>query len=94
MLENNIGYISVSIFANNTYKQFEEALTSLENQKIEGLIIDLRNNTGGHLNTVKQMLGLFLDSSHIIYKTENKDETAEYYSNGSKDKKNYINISF
>ena len=61
MLENNIGYIYVSIFANNTYSQFKNAIESLENQNMTSLIIDLRDNTGGHLSTVKDMLGLFMD---------------------------------
>ena len=86
MLENNIGYIYVSIFANNTYSQFKNAIESLENQNMTSLIIDLRDNTGGHLSTVKDMLGLFMDSSHVIYQTEDKNENVKFYSNGKSDK--------
>lgn len=92
MLEEKIGYIKVDLFANNTQVQFKEALETLQNQELESLIIDLRNNTGGHLSTVKEMLGLFLDNSHPIYQTESKTETLKFYSNGNKDKEYKIVI--
>jgi carboxyl-terminal processing protease len=86
MLENSIGYIKVDIFANNTQDQFKEALEALENQNMKSLIIDLRDNTGGHLSTAKEMISLFLDSSHVIYQTETKQETLKFYSKGNKTK--------
>lgn len=86
MLKNNVGYIKVDLFANNTQSQFKEALESLEKQNMKSLIIDLRDNTGGHLNTVKEMLSLFLDSSHVIYQTQSKTETLKFYSNGNENK--------
>lgn len=92
MLENDIGYIKVSLFANNTQDQFKEALEKLEKDNMKGLIIDLRDNTGGHLKTVRDMLSLFLDSSHIIYQTETKTETLNFYSKGNTDKKYKIVI--
>lgn len=87
MKEDNIGYIQVSIFANNTYDQFKKALTELENQGMKSLIIDLRGNSGGHLSAVEKMLYLFLDSSHVVYQTEDKNGTAKFYSKGKQDKK-------
>lgn len=78
-----IGYIYMSIFANNTYSQFKSELEKLENQGVDGLIIDVRSNTGGHLTTVENILGLFLDSSHVIYQTEDKDGVVKAYSRGN-----------
>jgi len=78
-----IGYIYVSIFANNTYSQFASELQSLENNNIDSLIIDVRSNTGGHLTSVENMLGLFLDSSHIIYQTEDKNGVSKFFSKGA-----------
>lgn len=88
--ENNkkIGYLSVDIFALNTYNQFKEQLKELEQENIDGLIIDLRDNSGGHLSVVKNMISLFLDSSKIIYQTEVKGKTEKFYSTG-KENKNY-----
>lgn len=82
-----IAYIKVSIFAENTYDQFKKELARLESEGFESLIIDLRDNSGGHLNTVENMIGLFLDSSHVIYQTENKKEKKKVYSPGKVTKK-------
>lgn len=83
--ENNkkIGYLKVTLFAANTYEQFKKEFADLEKEKIDGLIIDVRWNTGGHLSAVEKMLSLFLDSSHVIYQTESKDEVKKTYSSGS-----------
>ena len=78
-----IGYMYISIFANNTYGQFKKQLEELENKGIDSLIIDVRSNTGGHLTAVENILSLFLDSSHIIYQTEDKNGVEATYSNGS-----------
>jgi len=86
MLDNNVGYIKVDIFANNTYNQFKEQLESLEKKKMKSLIIDLRDNSGGHLTAAKDILALFLDSSHPIYQTESRTEKNTFYSEGIKDK--------
>lgn len=81
-----IGYIYISIFANNTYNQFKTQLESLEKNEIDSLIIDVRSNTGGHLTAVENILSLFLDSSHIIYQTEDKDGIEKTYSKGNETK--------
>ena len=86
MLKNKIGYIKVDLFANNTYDQFKTELEKLEKDGMKSLVIDLRDNTGGHLSAVKDMLSLFLDGSHIIYQTQTKTLTEKYYSSGNKDK--------
>lgn len=82
-----IGYLEVTLFAANTYQQFKSALQNLESQNIDGLIIDVRFNTGGHLSAVENMISLFLDSSHIIYQTESKEGIEKTYSRGSVTKK-------
>ena len=78
-----IGYIYMSIFANNTYSQFKSELQSLEEKGIDSLIIDVRSNTGGHLTAVENILSLFLDSSHVIYQTEDKNGVVKTYSRGN-----------
>lgn len=87
MLDDDIGYIDVDIFASNTPAQFKEALESLEKQKMKSLIIDLRDNTGGHLSAVEEMLYLFLDDEYVIYQTEDKNGVEKFYSQGNKTKK-------
>ena len=49
-----------------TYEQFKSALEDLEAQGMEGLVIDLRNNPGGNLDTVVEMLKLILPEGRIV----------------------------
>lgn len=81
-----VGYIYIGIFANATTKQFEEKLVELEKENIDSLIIDVRDNSGGHLTTAVSILSLFLDKTHVIYQTETKDMTEKFYSTGKKTK--------
>ncbi len=81
-----IGYIKITIFANNTAKQLKTQLKSLENKNINALIIDLRDNSGGHLTAAEDILSQFLDNSHPIYQIKSKDSQEKYYSAGSKTK--------
>ncbi len=53
MLEEKIGYIALSSFDEVSTKQFTDAVDDLENQGMEGLIIDLRNNGGGVVNAAE-----------------------------------------
>lgn len=81
-----IGYIRVSIFASNTYNQFKEQLESLEKNEFDSLIIDLRNNSGGHLKEVTKILNLFLDKENVVYQLQKDQEKVKYYSKGNKNK--------
>ena len=62
----NIGYIRIQEFENVTYEQFKSALETLENQGMQGLVIDLRNNPGGNLDTVVEMLRQILPEGRIV----------------------------
>ncbi|MCI6061279.1 MAG: S41 family peptidase [Dorea sp.] len=72
MLEDNIGYIAVSEFDAVTYDQYKAALEDLENQGMNGLIVDLRNNPGGSLSTVCDMVDLMVPEGLVVY-TEDKN---------------------
>ncbi len=85
--DKKIGYIYMSIFAANTYNQFKENLESLEKQGIDSLIVDLRDNTGGELNSATSIISLFVGKEKVIYQVENKNGDIEKtYSKGKKDK--------
>lgn len=81
-----IGYIRVDIFSATTYNQFKVALTALEKEGINSLIIDLRGNSGGHLSIVQDMTSLFLSSKHMIYQTQDATKNVKIYSTGKVDK--------
>lgn len=88
MLEGQTGYLSVSEFDSVTYAQYEEALNELTDQGMTGLIVDLRNNPGGNLNTVCEMLDLVLPKGTIVY-TEDKDGKRE---TATSDDEHQINV--
>lgn len=72
MLENEIGYLAISEFDSVTLEQYKEGLAELKAQGMEGLIVDLRGNPGGNLDTVCEILDLMLPEGLIVY-TEDKD---------------------
>lgn len=71
--EDNIGYIRVSSFEDVTTHQFKDALTDLNKKKVKGIVIDLRDNPGGNLNVVVDMLDMFLPKNSLIVYTEDKN---------------------
>lgn len=79
MLDNNIGYISVSGFEEVTEKQFIKAVDDLENKGEKGLIIDLRDNGGGLLNTAIGMLDRLLPKELVVYTKDKQGMAQEYY---------------
>ncbi len=81
-----IGYLYLSIFANNTYEQLKTELEELESKNIDSLIIDLRDNTGGHMSSAKDILSLFLDSSKVVFQTQDKKGIVKTYSKGKETK--------
>lgn len=91
LLEENgkkIGYINVDIFASNTYKQFKKNLNRMEKKKAEALIIDLRDNPGGHLSQTRDILSMFFDKKTVLYELKNKNKVSKIYSS-SNEKRNY-----
>lgn len=79
-----IGYIDISLFSSNSYKQFKNKLDKLEKDNIDGLIIDVRDNSGGYLTSVTDICNLFLEKGKVIYQLEDskgkvlkKDTTKE-----------------
>ena len=71
MLEDQIGYISITSFDDVTTDQFMKAMDDLESQGLEGLVIDLRNNGGGLVSSVCAILDRLLPEGLIVY-TEDK----------------------
>ena len=78
MLEDNIGYVAVSGFETITLSQFEKAIEELNAQGMKKMIIDLRNNPGGNLSTVCDMVDLILPKGTIVY-TEDKQKIKEVF---------------
>ena len=68
-----IGYMYVSKFNQTVYDQFVDALEKLEKDNIDGLVIDLRDNTGGYLAAATKMAKLFLENGKVIYSLNEKN---------------------
>ncbi len=89
MMERNgkkIGYIDLTIFSATTPNQFKKALVELEQNGMDSLIIDVRDNVGGRLDAVTEMLSNFLNSKHLIYQEEIEGKLTKTYSEGTVDK--------
>lgn len=78
MKDGNIGYIQITEFDTVTSDQFTDALVTLKEQGMEGLVIDLRSNPGGNLDTVCEIANQILPKGTIVY-TIDKDGTRTDY---------------
>lgn len=79
LLENNIGYIKMDIFSKNLAEQVKTSLNNLKNQGMNRLIIDLRDNTGGYLDSAEKTASLLLEKGKLIYSLQDKNKKEEYY---------------
>ena len=84
-----IGYIRISVFASNTYEQFEKSLSKLEKEKIDSLIIDLRSNPGGYIESSRNMLSLFFDKKVVLYQVQRLNSKKKKVYSKTSDKRSY-----
>ncbi|MBP1969388.1 carboxyl-terminal processing protease [Virgibacillus natechei] len=78
---NETGILEITNFSENTGTEFEEQLEMLENEDMEGLVIDVRGNPGGLLNIVEDILSLFIPEDQPYLQIEDKDgERTPFYS--------------
>lgn len=82
----NIGYMHISLFSKSVSDQVEYALGELNKKNASGLIIDLRNNTGGYLEEAYNVSELFLEKGQIVYSLEDKDNNITNYKDKTSDK--------
>ena len=85
LLDNVTGYIKISRFAKNTHEEFLEAVSNLQENGMENIIVDLRNNGGGFLTSATRLADEFLPTNKMIVYTEGKSRPKqEFYatSNG------------
>ena len=82
MLENNIGYIQISEFQSKTAEQFESALSSLKDQGAQSLIVDVRGNGGGLVDSVVTILDDILPEGTVVYTEDKYKNRQDYTSSG------------
>ncbi len=85
MLDKTTGYIKVSQFGRNTYKEFMQAMISLENDGAKRYMIDLRGNGGGFMEMAVLMVNEFLPANELIVSTKGryKRNDNELWSDGN-----------
>ena len=64
--QKRIGYIRVAGFSRETAKELRKALEDLKQQKLRGLVLDLRFNPGGLLTSAIEVSGLFISEGRIV----------------------------
>lgn len=69
--ENEIAYIRISRFGDDTKKEFQDALIQTLNMNAQGLVIDMRNNPGGLLETAVDLASTMLPSGKVVVTEEN-----------------------
>lgn len=88
MLEDKVGYIYVMQFDEVTSQQFKDAVDDLEKQGMEKLLVDVRNNPGGVLDTAVEMLAYVLPEDKLdgmlIYTKDKNGKGDRYFCEGGK----------
>ena len=84
MLNEKFGYIKINKFGETTYPEMLIALAQLHQNNCQGIVIDLRGNTGGYMGAAIQMVNEFLPKGKLIVYTEGRKTPREDYpSNGT-----------
>lgn len=82
MLPDNIGYIEILEFGDGTAKEFTTHYSDLRAKNIKGLIIDLRNNTGGVYSEVVEIAKTIVPKGLIVYSEDKNGKKEEMFSEG------------
>ena len=83
MMEDGIGYIIIESFETETAHQFEAAVEDLTAQGMKALILDVRSNPGGMINSVVDILDIILPEGLLVY-IEDKDGNRQNYTSSGK----------
>ena len=83
-----IGYMNITTFNSTVDTQFRATLSSMEDDGIDSLIIDVRNNTGGYLTNCTEIIEMFLKKGSLMYSIKSKNDETHYYDQ-TDEEKNY-----
>ncbi|MGH7275179.1 MAG: S41 family peptidase, partial [Nitrospiria bacterium] len=84
MLQDNIGYIRITQFQEQTGKDLAKAIKKLKEEKLSSLIIDLRNNPGGLLSAAVEVSEQFLEQGKTIVSIKGREGKKEEYSSNNR----------
>lgn len=83
IIENNIGYIKLSVFGEDTNDEISKALRELEKAGVKAYIMDLRNNGGGYVSAAIDVCSKFMPSNSVVVYIKSKTDKSSYNSYGS-----------
>ena len=84
MMNEKFGYIKINKFGETTYPEMLISLAKLHQENCQGIVVDLRSNTGGYMGAAIQMVNEFLPKGQLIVYTEGRKSPREnYFSNGT-----------
>jgi len=78
MLDNGIAYVQISDFGETTTDELKTQLTTLMAQNPKGLVLDLRDNPGGYLQTAVEVVSQFVDHGPVVYEQTSDGKKKEY----------------
>ena len=84
MAEDNVGYVSISIFAKNTPEQFKTAVDTLIKDGAKSIVLDVRGNSGGYLEVATEIASMFLKKGSIVYQLNTKGKVEKIKSTNDK----------
>lgn len=90
VLDGNIGYIRISSFEEKTAEDFRQQLRDLELKQVKGLVIDLRDNGGGLVDTSVKVADLLLEEGVVTYTEDRKGKREFYKSESGRTKLQYV----
>lgn len=79
LIQPKIGYVRINKFTEDTYKEFRQALDGLDPYALEGLVLDLRQNTGGYIETAIQVLDELFEEKRLLLTINGKTFSKEQY---------------
>lgn len=82
--ETELGYLYIAQFTRETAVNFRSAITSLVDKNVRGIVIDLRGNPGGLLDSVVSMCSYFLDKNDLVIYTQGREKShqKQYFAHG------------
>lgn len=84
MLDGNIGYVKMTMFDVDTYKDFQTAVQKLQSQDMKGMILDLRQNPGGYMNQAIEIADLLMDKGLVVYTMDRSGKREDFTSKDGK----------
>ena len=78
MLVGGIAHLRIRMFAESTFEQVQDALKNVKEFEAQGIVLDLRNNPGGLLNTTVDVASQFLDKGLVLYEIDGQGRRTDW----------------